>query len=84
MPSSDILFKSQAFFKVNVRGASPFNVADAYVFLKELSEYLKLVDNSGERWVVLPHQLLPLFCYDIFSLRRIGEFLAGAFLVYGA
>ncbi|WP_448671668.1 hypothetical protein, partial [Escherichia coli] len=54
VPSSDVLFKSQAFFKVNVRGAYPLSVADAYVFLKELSEFLKLVDNSGERWVVLP------------------------------
>ncbi|MGV8427350.1 hypothetical protein [Pseudomonas aeruginosa] len=75
VPSSDILFKSQAFFKVNVRGASPFNVADACVFLKELSEYLKLVDNSGERWVVLPHQLRRYFAMTFFHFGGLENSL---------
>lgn len=75
VPSSDVLFKSQAFFKVNVRGAYPLSVADAYVFLKELSEFLKLVDNSGERWVVLPHQLRRYFAVTFFHFGGLENSL---------
>ncbi|EPH9811379.1 hypothetical protein ACS37B_000653 [Pseudomonas aeruginosa] len=74
-PSSDTLFLSQAFFKVNVRGASPFTVADAYVVLKELSEFLGLVDNSGERWVVLPHQLRRYFAMTFFHFGGLENSL---------
>ncbi|HEP8957242.1 TPA: hypothetical protein VDU78_002091 [Pseudomonas aeruginosa] len=74
-PSSDTLFMSQAFFKVNVRGAYPFTVADAYVVLKELSEFLDLVDSSGERWVVLPHQLRRYFAMTFFHFGGLENSL---------
>lgn len=74
-PSSDTLFASQAFFKVNVRGAFPFTVADAYVVLKELSEFLGLVDCSGERWVVLPHELRRYFAMTFFHFGGLENSL---------
>lgn len=74
-PSNDTLFISQAFFKVNVRGAFPFTVSDAYVVLKELSEFLGLVDNSGERWVVLPHQLRRYFAMTFFHFGGLENSL---------
>lgn len=74
-PSNDILFGTQAFFKVNLRGAFPFNVADAYVVLKELSEFLGLVDNSGVRWVVLPHQLRRYFAMTFFHFGGLENSL---------
>jgi hypothetical protein len=65
-PSNDPLFEHQAFFKINCRGAFPFTVADAYVVIKELSEFLGLVDSAGVRWVVLPHQLRRYFAMTFF------------------
>ncbi|XQE67362.1 hypothetical protein ACOAPY_01840 [Pseudomonas sp. P3C3] len=74
-PSNDILFNSQAFFKVNVRGSFPFDVTDAYVVLKELSEYLGLTDNFGMRWVVLPHQLRRYFAMTFFHFGGLENSL---------
>ncbi|MCP1481971.1 hypothetical protein J2Y88_004282 [Pseudomonas chlororaphis] len=65
-PSSDLLFEHQAFFKINCRGAFPFTASDAYVVIKELSEFLGLADSAGVRWVVLPHQLRRYFAMTFF------------------
>ncbi|MGO4504904.1 hypothetical protein [Dyella sp. 2YAF14] len=66
MPSDDPLLARRIFFRISNRGLSPIANESIYVYLRELSEYLDLMDEQGNRFVVRPHQLRRYFAMTFF------------------
>lgn len=64
--ADDPLLESRCFFKVSSAGMFPLESEDVYTALSALSAFLDLKRDSGEPWVVLPHQLRRHFAMTFF------------------